>query len=192
MLQQNRAIVVRHDVRGALLSLNPAAAHSLGLETDARGSLANWLGPDTRGQLAGYLQRLRERGQASGMLNLQGRDGAGRVWAYSAALERDDPTVAQLHAVDISDLAAVEDVLRQSEDRYRRSLTRASDGIWIFDTDGVCRYANDAASQMLKRPICEIVGAAFHDFVALAGEVTRLVPADGDLLPVEFSVINPR
>jgi signal transduction histidine kinase len=51
--------------------------------------------------------------------------------------------------------------LRNSEARYRVLIDGSADGILATDIDGVVRYANEMAAQLLGRPRAALIGSSF-------------------------------
>ena len=94
-------------MNGRLLSINPAAAHSLGYEPEqgVGSNLAEFLAPETRHLFDGYLQRIRDLWARRGLMRVIPRDGRARVWMYRNVLYG-EPGGAQYvlgHALDITD-----------------------------------------------------------------------------------------
>src|SRR6188472_3759659 len=84
LVDHSLGLICTHDLDGRLLSINPAAAHFLGYEPEhgVGSNLVEFLAPDARHLFAGYLQRLREHAQDSGLMRVLARDGSARVWMY--------------------------------------------------------------------------------------------------------------
>jgi anti-anti-sigma factor len=96
--------------------------------------------------------------------------------------------------------------LRDSEDRYRLLIERATDGIWVLDHDllfvevnpAACTLLGTSRAALLGRSFAELVAAEHHDrlreLVAdlttarVMTEVWELRRADGTLVPLELSV----
>ncbi len=55
--------------------------------------------------------------------------------------------------------------LRVSEERYRRLIDTAYEGIWILDVQGRINYANQRMAQMLGYSVEDIVGRPVFDFM---------------------------
>ena len=71
-----------------ILSINPAAAESLGYRCDdgIGRNLADFLQPDKRHLFADYLRRIREHGHDTGLMKVVARSGVVRVWMYRNVL----------------------------------------------------------------------------------------------------------
>ena len=58
-----------------------------------------------------------------------------------------------------------EGALRESEERYRRIVETAVEGIWLVDAEGRTTFANRALSEMLGYPSAELRGRLLFDFM---------------------------
>jgi PAS domain S-box-containing protein len=127
LVENSLGLICTHDLDGTVLSVNPAAAQSLGYEPHegVGKNLREFLAPDTRHLLDAYLERIRQNGSDSGLMRLVRRDGTERVWLYRN-VRYDEPDTSAFvlgHAIDITDRVAAEVALRQSE----RALKLARD-----------------------------------------------------------------
>ncbi|MDD5503024.1 MAG: PAS domain-containing sensor histidine kinase, partial [Candidatus Thermoplasmatota archaeon] len=75
----------------------------------------------------------------------------------------DHTKVVQCNIRDITDRKKVESALRESEEKYRNLVERASDGILIIQ-DGVIIYANPSLAEMWGSSTGEIVGSRFTQY----------------------------
>ena len=125
LVEHSLGLICTHDLDGVLLSINPAAARSLGYDPGhgVGRSLAEFLSPETRHLFAGYLQRIRDRGQDAGLMRVIARDGGTRVWMYRNALyeEPGEQPYVLGHAIDITERIVAERTLRESEHALRRA-----------------------------------------------------------------------
>jgi PAS domain S-box-containing protein len=66
---------------------------------------------------------------------------------------------------DITPQKETEQALRESEERYRRVVETAQEGIWIIDADGRTTYVNDRMSELLGYSRDEIMARVHTDFM---------------------------
>jgi PAS domain S-box-containing protein len=58
-----------------------------------------------------------------------------------------------------------EEALHRSEERYRRIVETAHEGIWVIDAAGHTTFVNERMAAMLGREVAEMEGASFTDFM---------------------------
>src|ERR1044071_6768646 len=75
LVEYSLGLICTHDLDGTLLSINPAAARSLGYEPrDGIGQdLRDFLAPDTRDLFDDYLDRIAKNGQDAGLMRVVAR-----------------------------------------------------------------------------------------------------------------------
>jgi PAS domain S-box-containing protein len=61
--------------------------------------------------------------------------------------------------------ARADDSLRDSEDRFRRLVSSAREGIWVFDADARTTFANERMAELLGLAPAELQGRSLYDFV---------------------------
>jgi PAS domain S-box-containing protein len=66
---------------------------------------------------------------------------------------------------DITTHKQSEEALRMSEERYRRLVETANEGIWVIDHDGRTVFVNSKMAEMLGCTVNEMVNTSLHDFV---------------------------
>jgi len=66
---------------------------------------------------------------------------------------------------DITERKQTEDALRKNEEKYRRIVDTANEGIWIFDENLVTTFANARLAEMLGYRMDEIIGRTFSTFL---------------------------
>ena len=123
LVEYSLGLICTHDLAGTILSINPAAAESLGYRSeDGIGrNLSDFLQADKRHLFADYLRRIQEHGHDAGLMKVVARSGAVRVWMYRNVLSRGqgrEPYVLG-HAIDITERVAAERTLRESEQALR-------------------------------------------------------------------------
>jgi PAS domain S-box-containing protein len=68
----------------------------------------------------------------------------------------------------LADLSAVQherELRRATEERFRRMVETASEGIWTGDKDGLTTFINEAGARMLGLDREEIIGRSFTEFI---------------------------
>ena len=119
LVEYSLGLICTHDLNGIIVSINPAAAQSLGYQPqDGIGrNLRDFLSPDKRDLFDDYLRRIREQGRDEGLMSVRALTGESRVWLYRNVLSHaTDGTVHVLgHAIDITERIAAERTLRRNE-----------------------------------------------------------------------------
>jgi PAS domain S-box-containing protein len=123
LVEYSLGLICTHDLAGTILSINPAAAESLGYrcEDGIGRNLADFLLPDKRPLFADYLRRIQEQGHDAGLMKVVARSGVARVWMYRNVLSRRQGRQPYVlgHAIDITERVAAERTLRESEQALR-------------------------------------------------------------------------
>ena len=122
LVEYSLGLICTHDLTGTILSINPAAAISLGYQPeDGIGqNLREFLSADTRHLFDSYLRRIQEHGNDTGLMRVVSRAGDERVWMYRNVLTHGPGGTYVLgHAIDVTDRIAAERILRQNEQSLR-------------------------------------------------------------------------
>jgi diguanylate cyclase (GGDEF)-like protein/PAS domain S-box-containing protein len=146
--EQSTGFICIHDLDGTLLSVNPAAAASLG-----RG-MAELLGtplrdlapPHLRFLVDQYLQRVVRSGEDEGFMRVLNRRGEELTWQYRnrVHVDPDGSSCVMGYAQDITELRAVESAFRLSEQRLRTIANTLPLKIAYFDAQQRIVFANEA------------------------------------------------
>lgn len=67
--------------------------------------------------------------------------------------------------MDIGDQKNAEETIRRSEDRYRRIVETAEEGVWMMDAEGYTSFVNPRMVQMLGHKYREFIGRHFFEFL---------------------------
>ncbi|MEP7187001.1 MAG: diguanylate cyclase [Rhodanobacter sp.] len=108
LFQYSLGLICTHDYEGVLLSVNPAAAKSLGYSVGEMigRSLADFIRPELHPAFRAYLLRIITNDSDAGIMALIAKDGSLRTWQYHNVLDDDvgtgDPYVLG-HAQDVTD-----------------------------------------------------------------------------------------
>ncbi len=122
LVEYSLGLICTHDLTGTILSINPAAATSLGYrpEDGIGRNLQEFLAADTRHLFAEYLHRIQAHGQDAGLMRVVARSGDEKVWMYRNVLSHGPGGSYVLgHAIDVTDRVAAERTLRRSEQALR-------------------------------------------------------------------------
>jgi two-component system cell cycle sensor histidine kinase/response regulator CckA len=127
LVENSLGLMCIHDIYGVLLTINPAAAQSLGyrVEECCGRSIRELLAPSVQNLFDDYLRRIRTNSIDSGIMRLQAKDGAERLWLYRNVLyqEPGSPIRVLGHAQDVTERIRAERGLKQSQ----ADLARARD-----------------------------------------------------------------
>ncbi len=125
LVEHSLGLICTHDVQGQLLSVNPAAARSLGYQVEEMvgRNLRDFLVPAVRPLLDEYLRRIRCHGKDSGVMRLLTKAGGKQVWAYHNVLyEAGQPPYVLGHAQDITNRVRLEKELRAARTKLERRV----------------------------------------------------------------------
>ena len=132
-------------------------------------SIADHLQQDELDRLADrYKRRLAgENVPALYETSLQRRDGSKVLVEVSAGLIAYEGRPADLVLVrDITERKRTEEAVRRSEERYRRIVETAQEGIWATDAENRTTFVNKRMADMLGYTVDEMVGASAFAFIA--------------------------
>ena len=120
LVENSTALICTHDLEGRVLSINPAAARSLGLTVEEciGRNIRETLVPAARSNFNRYLERIRKRHVASGNMALTSKSGSRLVWSYTNRLiqDGDQPPYVLGHAQDVTEQVELESALRKSQE----------------------------------------------------------------------------
>jgi len=124
-----------------------------------------WSGTETA---AGMSAALHERGEWRGEMVHRSHDGRDIAVETSVTTLRDAiGTPAGYVGVyrDITERKQAQEMLRNSEERYRRVVETAHEGIWTIDAQGRITYVNQRMADLLGYSPAELMGRVHTDFM---------------------------
>lgn len=125
LVENSLGLMCIHDLDGMLLTINAAAAQSLGyrVEDSAGRNIRDFLAPSVRPLFEDYLQRIRTNPVDTGIMRLQARDGTERLWLYRNVRyeEPGSPVRVVGHALDVTERTMAERALQQSQTELARA-----------------------------------------------------------------------
>ncbi len=104
-----------------------------------------------RGEIIHHMHDGREIARETSVTAL--RDASGAATGYVAVFR------------DITEHKRAEEMLRKSEERYRRLIETAHEGIWAIDAQGCTTYVNQRLADLLGYTPAEIMGRVHTDFM---------------------------
>ncbi|MDH3672547.1 MAG: PAS domain S-box protein [Gammaproteobacteria bacterium] len=160
LVDNSLGLMCTHDLRGDLLSINPAAAEALGYRPeDCVGrNIRGALPPSVRHLFDDYLERTRQNRNDSGLMRLVTKEGDERIWFYRNVIYEQPGSTPRVlgHALDITDRKRAEEALqesqeslRASEERYRTLIESSPYCIHEIDLEGRFSSMNPAGLSMM-------------------------------------------
>ncbi len=139
LVENSQDLLCTHDLKGNLLSVNPAPARLLGYEVNEllNTTMRELIAPEFQGEFDAYLERMRIDGSDEGFLCVVSRTGQRRIWEYKNSLRTEGvvhPIVRGI-ALDVTEKKWAEQALRQREEDYRQFVAQSSEGIFREDLD---------------------------------------------------------
>jgi PAS domain S-box-containing protein len=151
LVENSLDLMCTHDLNGVLLTINLAAARSLGYEPGelVNRNLREFLSPDVREEVDAYLVALREKGASSGFMKLRTKSGETRIWKYTNSVRTEGVEVPVVRGIahDFTDILEAQRALREGEERLRVAAEVGRMYAWEWDaaTDLIRRSAECAA-----------------------------------------------
>jgi PAS domain S-box-containing protein len=129
LVEHSVDLICTHDLSGVLLTVDLAAARSLGYEPGelVNRSLRELLSPNVHAELDAYLETLKEKKSAVGFIELWTKSRETRIWKYTSTLRTDGVQVPFVRAManDLTDILQIQKALRQSEARSRQIVQKS-------------------------------------------------------------------
>ncbi len=164
--------IVTVDLKGVITSCNTAGAKILGYSKEELvGRHFAKLGVFRMRDLPKILKLFSSiiKGKNVGPFELEylHKDGTGIWCEVHVALLKEEIRVVGLIAIsrDITNRKKSEELLKESEEKYRSLVTRANDGIAIIKDNNI-KFLNHRAADMLGYTVDEILGTEFIKYIA--------------------------
>ena len=87
------------------------------------------------------------------------------LWANISLMDGDKLITGISLGIDITERKRAEEALRASEEKYRRIVETANEGIWEIDQDARTTFVNARMAEMLGYTVEEMIGHSSFDFV---------------------------
>jgi len=137
--EHSQGMLCTHNRHGILLSINKAAASSLGCNTDELigKNLHDLLHPKEKPFFKRYLQLVFEKKVHKGEMTILHKNGQTRTWAYQNSVI-EQPYGEEIvigSAIDITEKKESEIELKNSKERLEKAQERSQIGYWEVNTD---------------------------------------------------------
>jgi PAS domain S-box-containing protein len=166
LIENSQGFICTHDMEGKLLSVNTAAAQSLGYTPEelVGGDLIKLVAPAARPAFVDYLKRVKTEHGVNGLMNICTREGEERIWLYrNVRIEESGGGDYVLgHAQDITDRVRTEASLRESEERFRQAFGEAPIGIALVSLEGRWLQVNRVLCRMIGYSETELLATDFQ------------------------------
>jgi diguanylate cyclase (GGDEF)-like protein/PAS domain S-box-containing protein len=171
MVATSTDAIMAVDLTGSILNWNRGAERMYGYTSEEIiGRSISTITPDAKaGELAAILDRAR-RGESIDQVETLRKRKDGSLVEVSisfSTLEDVDGTLIATTGIhrDISTAKRAAEALRASEDRYRRIVETAYEGIWVIDAQNMTTFVNPRMAEMLGWTVEEMVGRSVLDFL---------------------------
>lgn len=163
-------MVYTHDLSGQLTSVNRAAERLLGYPREELLTLGidDVVDPESRPAMRAVLDRKLDGEERSlNELYIRAKDGRRVPVEISTRLITREGAPFEVQGIvrDITERRRAEELLRQSEERFRLLVENSSDGIYLLAADGLVVYASRAVTRILGHPLDELVGRHLLDLL---------------------------
>ncbi len=150
LVENSLDLMCTHDLNGVLLTVNRAAARTLGYEPGelVNRNLREILSPEVREEVDAYLVALREKGASSGFMKLRTKSGETRIWKFTNTVRTEGVEVPVVRGIahDLTDIFQAQKALREGEERLRIAAEVGRMYAWEWDSarDSIHRSAECA------------------------------------------------
>jgi PAS domain S-box-containing protein len=152
-------LIVTHDLKGTLLSVNGAAERASGfkIKENAGILLTDLMLPDRRHEFGAYIEAVQLEGSAAGTMQVVTRDGEVRFWEYRSSLRKEGVPAPVVRAIarDVTEKVLAKKALVKSEKRYRLLFERNLAGVYRTTLDGRLLDCNEALAKIYGYRSCE-------------------------------------
>ena len=131
LVENSQDLMCTHDLKGRLLSVNPAVARALGYEIREllQMSIPDLLSPQSRPLFDAFVAQIRRDGVSAGSMRVITRAGEERIWEYHNTLRTEDVSepIVRGMARDVTDRKRAEKALHQRDTELaeaQRSVSR--------------------------------------------------------------------
>jgi PAS domain S-box-containing protein len=150
LVENSLDLICTHDLNGVVLTVNLAAARTLGYEPDeiVNRNVSEFLSEKSHEEFDAFLAAIREKSTYAGLMRLRTKNGQTRIWSFTSTLRTLGVEIPCVRGVahDVTDILQVQKALRKSEERLRVAAEVGRMYAWEWNpaTDSVLRSAECA------------------------------------------------
>ena len=192
LVENSLDLICTHDLNGVVLSVNLAAARTLGYEPAEieNRNVREFLSPESHKEFNAFLASIRKTSPYAGFMRLRTKHGTTRIWSFTSTLRTEGVEIPCVRGVahDVTDILQAQKALRKSEERLRVAAEVGRMYAWEWDpaTDSVLRSAecarilglDDATGAALAKDYFELVHP--DDRAKVWGLATSLTPQNSE------------
>lgn len=194
--ENSLGIMATHDLRGRILSINAAAAETLGFESNQLyGKPFSDLIPIRYSNLLrSYLHRITQQGRDEGVMRIRRRDGVERVWTYKNVLVQmaNGNQIVIANAADITERVDMEANLKHARDLAERNAKMKD--AFLANISHEIRTPMNAIlgfSELLKKRVNDADAQTYLDSILLGGRnLLALINDILDLSKIEAGMMR--
>ncbi len=164
-LDNSLALFCTHDLDGVILSVNPAAAKSLGYSQEEiiGKHLNEFIVPEARTYTAAYLMKIEREGSSHGLMWVLTKSGERRIWSHSNILRTDADggrggKYVLGSAQDVTDLKNNEQELDKSRRMFQSFMNNSPAVIFLKDEAGKFAYINEPFESLFNVSSEDLLG----------------------------------
>lgn len=170
LVESSDSEIVMIDENGNFKFVNHKAAKNLGLSEEEvlKKSIFDVFTPqvaETHLQIIRNVIETGEKFQKEAQSSIEDKE----VWFHTSACPVFDisgkPNMVIINATDITHIKEADLVIRASEEKYRRLIETANEGIWAVDKDDKTTLVNKQLTEMLGYSETELMGKHIGDFM---------------------------
>jgi PAS domain S-box-containing protein len=166
LTEKSQGLICTHDLEGNLLTVNNAAAASLGYQPDELigRNISEFLTPRYREFFNPHINQIIAEGKSSGVFFITSKDGSEKIWQFSNTLDKENGKPYILgYAQDITGLKAAEGALRESEERLKLFVEHTPTAVAMFDLEMKYVLASRCWLTDYKLGDQEIIGRSHYE-----------------------------
>jgi len=200
LVQGSSELVLVLRPSGRILYASPSVEKSLGLRRGTGPTLHDLVGDEDAPALRRAIDSASSDGSTACTFRVEGTGGT-MVLEARLTDRTGDPAVQGIvvNARDVTAQALAQSALQESEQRYRRIVETAQEGIWVTDAQGITRFVNEHAARLLDLKLDELAGRPTTEILfplmdeAGRAEIQRRLAErrTGEISSYEFSFVRP-